>query len=84
MTQNFSRQYDYSCGNGYIKVNIWFVIPLCTKQVTIHMQLLASKTQARIGILFGKDASDLFVYWEDYHRRIVLIKQLSIPMVLQK
>ena len=40
--------------------------------------------KARVGILFGKSALDQFGCWQDYTDRIVCIKQMTIPKVLEK
>ena len=37
-----------------------------------------------IGILFGKDAFDQLGCWLDYQNRMVNVKQLTTPLVLQK
>ena len=71
-------------GNGDIKVNFWIVICFCIQQMNIYLQLLNCKTQARVGTLFEKDTFDQLGCLQDYPRQIIFIKQLSIPVLLQK
>ena len=48
------------------------------------MQLLVYKTQASLDIPFGKEAFDEYGCLHDYPRRVVYLKQSSLPLVLQK
>ena len=54
------------------------------KQVAIQLQLLACNTQARAGILFGKDVFNQLVSYHDYIKRIEYKTQPMIPLVLEK
>ena len=54
------------------------------QQVAIQQQLLIYDTQAKGGIVFGKDAFDQISWWHDCHNRLVYVKQLFVTLVLQK
>ena len=60
------------------------VIPLLFEQIAIQKQLLVSNIQVRARFLFGKDAFVTIDCWKDYTNRLVHVKQMTIPLILQK
>ena len=52
--------------------------------MTTLLQLLVCDTKAKTGIWFGKNTSGHLGHWQDYNNRIVCIKHLMIPLVVEK
>ena len=70
--------------NHNIKVYHWIVMPQMMLEAAIQLQLLVCITKAREGVLFGKTAFNQLAYWKHYTNRIIYIKQLAIPLVVEK
>ena len=58
-------------GNGVIKVYFFTVILLMMQKVAIQLLLLVCDTNARTGILIGKDVFEQVGCWQDFTNRIV-------------
>ena len=69
--------------NGDARVYFRTVIPFHIQQVAIQLQMLLCETQARVGILFGKDTVYQLGCWQDYPERLLYVKQYIVLLVLQ-
>ena len=56
--------------------------PTLHTTLAVQMEMLVCETQTRVGICFRKDPLNQHGFWQDYTRRLLYIKQLSIQLVL--
>ena len=67
-----------------MKVHSWIVIPLYIQQATIQLQLVVYGTKQKWESCLEKKYLFKLGYWQDYTNTIVYVKELMIPLVLEK